>query len=131
MTIYEKELPVARLEEVRDVYIFSCFIGYAYMDVFKLTAENVLPWIDGSKWLIKDRFKGDHNKSNVPLLEIPLAIIEKYIQHPYCVNYNKLLPVNSNQRYNAYLKEHIQTKLLNSPCQVNSFLLFLRFYYRS
>ncbi|MCU7549331.1 site-specific integrase [Chitinophagaceae bacterium LB-8] len=102
--LYETPMTVARLEEVRDVYVFSCFTGYAYIDVYKLTPENVVPWIDGSKWMIRDRYKND-NKSNVPLMEIPLAIIEKYRSHPYCQAYNKLLPVNSNQRYNAYLKE--------------------------
>jgi site-specific recombinase XerD len=105
INLYQKEMPVKRLEEVRDVYVFSCFVGYAYMDVFNLEPENVILWIDGSKWLIKDRHKGDHNKSNVPLMEVPLAIIEKYKNHPYCVNANKLLPVNSNQRYNGYIKE--------------------------
>jgi len=49
--------------------------------------------------------KDDYNKANVPLLEIPLAIIEKYKSHPYCLANNKLLPVNSNQRFNGYLKE--------------------------
>jgi site-specific recombinase XerD len=39
------------------------------------------------------------------LLPIALAIIEKYKNHPYCVEENKLLPVNSNVRYNAYIKE--------------------------
>ncbi len=105
MKLYETPMKVERLEEVKDVYLFGCFTGYAYMDVYKLQSENVMPWIDGTKWLIKDRYKGDHNKSNVPLLEIPLAIIEKYRNHPYCLANNKLLPVNSNQRYNAYLKE--------------------------
>jgi len=103
--LYQHKMPVKRLEEVRDVYIFSCFTGYSYMDIYELEPENVLLWIDGTKWLIRDRYKGDHNKSNVPLLDIPLEIIEKYKDHPYCKMYNKLLPVNSNQRYNSYLKE--------------------------
>ncbi len=105
MKLYNCELPVARLEEVRDVYVFSCFTGYSYMDVYELSPANVMIWIDGQKWLIRDRFKGDHNKSNVPLMEIPLQIIEKYKDHPYCTVSGKLLPVNSNQRYNGYLKE--------------------------
>jgi site-specific recombinase XerD len=105
MQLYSKEFKTHRLEEVKDVYVFSCFTGYSYMDVYELEPENIIPWIDGTKWLVRDRYKGDHNKSNVPLLEIPLQIIEKYKNHPYCVSHNKLLPVNSNQRYNEYLKE--------------------------
>src|SRR5690606_9136698 len=38
-------------------------------------------------------------------LPIPLEIIDKYGDHDYCKAFNKLLPMNSNQRYNAYLKE--------------------------
>jgi site-specific recombinase XerD len=105
MQLYTKEIGIARLDEVRDVYVFTCFTGYSYMDVYELEPENIVIWIDGTKWLIRDRYKGDHNKSNVPLLEIPLQIIEKYRNHPYCKANNRLLPVNSNQRYNAYLKE--------------------------
>ena len=41
----------------------------------------------------------------MPLLPKAVEIIEKYKNHPYCKVYNKLLPVNSNVRYNAYLKE--------------------------
>jgi integrase len=103
--MYNTKMPVRRLEEVRDIYVFGCFTGYAYMDLYNLTPENVMHWIDGTKWLIKDRHKGDNTKSNVPLMEIPLAIIEKYRNHPYCVNHNKLLPLNSNQRFNSYIKE--------------------------
>ncbi|MBS1666772.1 MAG: site-specific integrase [Bacteroidetes bacterium] len=105
MQMYEKQISLKRLEETRDIYLFGCFTGYSYMDLYNLTNDNVVTWIDGNKWLIKDRTKGDHNKSNVPLMEIPLSIIEKYKNHPYCVANNKLLPVNSNQRFNGYLKE--------------------------
>jgi site-specific recombinase XerD len=105
MQLYSKPFSTSRLEEVKDVYVFTCFNGYSYMDIYELGPENIVPWIDGSKWLVRDRYKGDHNKSNVPLLEIPLQIIEKYKNHPYCVANKKLLPVNSNQRYNEYLQE--------------------------
>ncbi len=115
MKIYIHPMPIQRLEEVRDVYIFSCFTGYAYQDVYLLTPQNVVKWIDGNKWLIKDRFKTE-SKSNIPLMEIPLAIIEKYKNHPYCIKENKLLPVNSNQRYNGYLKE------ISNICGVNKTL---------
>jgi len=57
-----------------------------------------------NEWIAKDRQKTDGFES-VPLLDIPLAIIEKYKSHPYCISTGKLLPVNTNQRFNAYLKE--------------------------
>ena len=42
---------------------------------------------------------------NIPLLEIPLQILEKYKDNPYCQAKGVLLPVLSNQKMNAYLKE--------------------------
>ena len=60
--------------------------------------------MDGNKWVIKDREK-TKSPEQIPLLPIALEIIEKYRDHPVCIHRNCLLPVNSNQRYNGYLKE--------------------------
>ncbi len=102
--MYEKDLFIERLMEVRDCYIFSCYTGYAYGDAEELSPDDVTIGIDGNKWIIRDRQKTD-NMENIPLLPIPLKIIEKYKNHPYCKINNRLLPMNSNQRYNGYLKE--------------------------
>lgn len=99
-----KTFKVQRLEEVRDCYLFSCYTGYAYSDAEALTNEDIAIGIDGEKWIIRDRIKTETTE-NVPLLPIALEIIAKYKNHPYCKTHNKLLPMNSNQRYNAYLKE--------------------------
>jgi len=104
MDLYRKEFSIVRLREVRDVFVFSCFTGIAYQDVANLTSENVVVGIDGEKWIVHDRTK-TNRPSRIPLLPIPLEIIERYQDHPYCVNAGRLLPVNSNQRYNGYLKE--------------------------
>lgn len=42
---------------------------------------------------------------NIPLLDVPLLIIEKYKGYPLCEKRNVLLPVPCNQKMNAYLKE--------------------------
>ena len=102
--MYQKEFAMKRLEEVRDCYLFSCYTGYAYSDAEALGPNDVTIGIDGDKWIIRDRKKTDTTE-NVPLLPIPLGIIEKYKNHPYCKVNKRLLPMNSNQRYNAYLKE--------------------------
>lgn len=100
----KKEFKIKRLEEVRDCYVFSCYTGYAYSDAEALTMDDIVIGIDGEKWIIHDRIKTD-TMANVPLLPIALQIITKYKNHPYCKANNKVLPMNSNQRYNAYLKE--------------------------
>jgi site-specific recombinase XerD len=104
ITLYKKDFDLGRLEEVRDVFLFCCFTGFAYQDVFKLKPEHIMTGIDGEKWIMKEREK-TNNPERVPLLPIPKEIIEKYKEHPYCLSNNCLLPVNSNQRYNGYLKE--------------------------
>jgi integrase len=104
MIIYNKDLDLERLIEVRDIYLFCCFTGFAYLDVHDLTPENIIIGIDGEKWISKNRTK-TKSPERVPLLPIALDIIEKYKNNRYCLLHNKLLPVNSNQRFNSYLKE--------------------------
>ncbi len=43
--------------------------------------------------------------SRIPLLPPAMDIIEKYRSHPRVCNTGKLLPMLSNQKVNAYLKE--------------------------
>lgn len=102
--IQNKQFASIRLSQVRDIFIFSCFTGLAYADVLKLTPGHVSTGIDGEKWLFISRTKTD-TPSRVPLLPAALEIIEKYRNFPACINQNKLLPVSSNQKMNAYLKE--------------------------
>jgi len=103
-TMLEKELHTNRLEQVRDIFIFCCFTGLAYSDVKKLTKDNLVFGIDGDKWIKTKRTKTD-TRSNIPLLPTALDIIKKYENHPEAVTKGVLLPVLSNQKSNAYLKE--------------------------
>ncbi|SFS46063.1 site-specific integrase [Lutibacter maritimus] len=102
--LINKQFGIPRLEQVRDLFVFSCFTGLAYADVRKLKKENIVIGIDGNKWINTKRKKTD-TISNIPLLPTSLALIEKYATHKNIVNSDKLLPVLSNQKMNAYLKE--------------------------
>jgi len=104
MILYKKEIGLERLAEVRDVFVFCCFTGFSYQDVYHLTPQNIVNGIDGGKWIIKDREK-TKSSERVPLLPVALEIIERYKNDYYCQTKNRLLPVNTNQCYNAYLKE--------------------------
>ena len=73
--IYNKDLDLERLIEVRDIYLFCCFTGFAYLDVHDLAA-NIIIGIDGEKWISKNRTK-TKSSERVPLLPIALDIIEK------------------------------------------------------
>ena len=102
--IINKQFTTERLELVRDIFIFSCFTGLAYIDVQQLSTDNIALGIDGDKWIFKNRQKTD-TASKIPLLPTAQKIISKYENHPICVNENRLLPILSNQKMNAYLKE--------------------------
>ena len=103
-TIEDKKFKIARLAEIRDIFIFSCYTGLAYADVFNLTPGHITIGIDGDKWIYTHRTK-TKTRSNVPLLPKALEIIEQYKKYPECIILGKVLPVRSNQKMNAYLKE--------------------------
>ncbi|MCW3161330.1 site-specific integrase [Chryseobacterium oryctis] len=102
--LFTKDLRNERLSQVRDVFLFSCFTGLAYIDTQKLTQQNINLGLDGNKWIFTTRQK-TKTTSNIPLLPQAEKIIEQYQTHPICINSGKLLPVLSNQKMNAYLKE--------------------------
>lgn len=103
-TIVSKKLHTSRLDQVRDIFIFCCYTGLAYADVKKLNKYNIVMGIDGERWIQTHRTKTD-TRSNIPLLPTALAILEKYANHPEALADGHVLPVLSNQKMNAYLKE--------------------------
>ena len=102
--IYNKEFSLDRITVVRDVFIFAAFTGLAFIDVQQLSAEHIVQDNNGNYWIRKPRQK-TKNMCNIPLLDIPMQILEKYKSHPTCQKKNVLLPVPCNQKMNSYLKE--------------------------
>lgn len=100
----EKKFTIERLAHVRDMFVFSCYTGLAFVDVANLTKDSITIGIDGERWIYTSRQK-TKTASRIPLLPPALAIIEKYKDHPQSSNKMKLLPIPSNQKVNAYLKE--------------------------
>jgi integrase len=102
--IEQCDFKVNRLNTIRDIFIFCCYSGMAYAEVESLTPENITEGMDGDLWLniIRKKTKKHYQ---VPILQKPLEIIDKYKTHPLCVKKGRLLPVPSNVKYNAYLKE--------------------------
>jgi site-specific recombinase XerD len=102
--IINKDFKTDRLLLVRDIFLFSCFTGLAYIDVKNLTKSHISIGIDGEKWIFTHRQKTE-SASKIPILPITQMLIDKYEHHPQCMNEEKLLPILSNQKMNAYLKE--------------------------
>lgn len=95
---------IERLEVVKDLFIFSCYSGLAFMEVSNLSEDNLFIGNDGEVWLKMIRQK-TKKEFKVPLLPQALKIIEKYRDHPLSLRRRKLLPIPSNQRFNAYIQE--------------------------
>jgi site-specific recombinase XerD len=100
----KKELKIERLQHVRDMFLFSCYTGLAYIDLSELTPDNIVIGIDGGQWLTTSRAKTD-TSVRVPLLPQAREIIEMYKDDPRAKNSGTVFPVISNQKMNGYLKE--------------------------
>ena len=101
LLIAHKQINIPRLELIRDIFIFSCFTGLAYIDVSNLTPDHIVTLGD-KQWIMTQRQKTSV-ETNVLLLDIPKAIIAKYGGKTY--RNGKLFPILTNQKTNSYLKE--------------------------
>ena len=98
-TIENKIFSTPRLEKVKDIFLFSCYTGYAPVDALELTQRNLSEDSNGNLWIMTSRAK-TAIRANVPVLVTVEKIIAKY------KNQQKgLIPKISNQKMNAYLKE--------------------------
>lgn len=84
--------------------MFCCYTGLAYAEVHALKPEHVFIRIDNEKWLNIYR-KKTKKQYQVPLLPKAFEILEKYANLPRCLKNDVLLPVTTNVKMNAYLKE--------------------------
>lgn len=115
--IINKEFKTERLSLVRDIFLFSCFTGLAYIDVKNLTKSHISIGIDGAKWIFTHRQKTEA-ASKIPILPITQMIIDKYKDNSECEILNRLLPILSNQKMNEYLKE------IAGVCEIDKELTF-------
>jgi site-specific recombinase XerD len=99
-----KQFTMTRIEQIRDVFLFCCYTGLAYVDICKLKRSEIAIGVDGEKWIFTHRQKTE-TSSRIPLLPPALKLIEKYQDSPECIIKDRLFPVMSNQKMNLYLKE--------------------------
>lgn len=112
--IMAKKFSTKRLDQVRDIFVFSCFCGLAYIDVKNLRENNIRTSFDDKLWIMGKREKTGITFT-IPLLDIPKKILEKY---KGALPEGRILPVPSNQKMNAYLKE------IGSLCGIDKDLTF-------
>lgn len=105
------------VERVKDVFLFSCYTGLSYIDVFGLTRDQLVLGIDGNYWINTQREKTSQ-AVKVPLLPQAMAIIEKYLADPYTNERGRLLPVYSNPKTNRHLRE------IRQACGIHKHITF-------
>lgn len=102
--LIRKPMPNERLDRIRDVFTFCCLTGLAFTDADNLRKEHITTDEQGVLWIHKPREK-TAVMSRIPLLPYPMTLLKKYEQDAELRINGKLLPVPSNQKMNAYLKE--------------------------
>lgn len=110
-----KDFELERMERVRDIFIFCCFTGLSYIDLFTLKSEHIVELLPGDWWIMKNREKTGV-LSRIKLLSVPVKILNKY-KGMQDLN-GHILPVISNQKLNSYLKE------ISDVCGINKRLTF-------
>ena len=102
--LIRKQMPNDRLDRIRDVFVFCCLTGLAFTDADHLRREHLSTDEQGTQWIHKPREK-TAVMSRIPLLPYSVKLLAKYERDPELQGTGKLLPVPSNQKMNAYLKE--------------------------
>ncbi|MBW8332759.1 MAG: site-specific integrase [Prolixibacteraceae bacterium] len=102
--IRDKRIVIPRMDLVRDVFVFASYTGLSYSDLMKLSTCHIQKGSDGKDWVIIDRSKTE-SRCTIPLLPAAIDVLKKYEDHPDVLSNNRLLPIYSNQKMNAYLKE--------------------------
>jgi len=100
----KKKFSLYRLEFVRDVFVFCCYTGLAYVDAMGLTPQHLIIGIDGETW-IKTKRQKTGTSVNTPLLPKAVDLIAKYKNDERSTAINRVFPSISNQKMNSYLKE--------------------------
>ncbi len=102
--IEDKKIDIQRLAIVKDLFVFACYTGLSYSDMKQLCCRHIENKEDGSRWIVLNRMKTGI-RSAIPLLPKALEILDRY-EPPFIPDKDKpILPVITNQKMNAYLKE--------------------------
>ena len=89
------------LSKVRDIFLFACYTGLSYIDLYNLSLKNIRKGYDNLQWIYVKRHK-TNIPSNIPILPPAFSILKKYKKQK---NINRIFPMISNQKMNKALKE--------------------------
>jgi integrase/recombinase XerD len=98
-TVERTQISQPRLALVKDLFVFCCYTGLAYVEMAHLSKQNIQIGFDDVNWIQMKREKTQRQIS-IPILPKAQEIIEKYSN-----DNNLVFPSISNQKFNSYLKE--------------------------
>lgn len=75
--IIQKKFSLRSLETTKDLFVFSCFTGLAFVDAMNLKRENITLAENGDMWIKITRQK-TNIPSIIPVMDIAKSIIKKY-----------------------------------------------------
>lgn len=108
---------VERLQQVFNMFLFSCYTGIAYIDLAEPTPDNIITGMDGDLWIYINNLKTD-TSVRIPLLPKARELMEKYQDDPRAISNGTVFPVISHQRMSSYLKE------IAELCEISTDLTF-------
>ncbi|MES2621349.1 MAG: site-specific integrase [Bacteroidota bacterium] len=103
-SLLKLDMPLRGLDNAKDLFLFCCFTGLAYIDLKNLSVRHIQ--FENGRFWIRTRRQKTNVKSNIPLLEFPLNLIKKH-----CPDFErmdadeKIFRVITNQKLNEHLKE--------------------------
>lgn len=92
---------------IRDMFLFSCFTGLAYSDLKDLKYNNIQVNEDSSQWIILNRRKTG-TASYIPLLDIPLHILNKYKNTKFAGIDGRVFKIKTKENINIQIKKIAQ-----------------------
>jgi site-specific recombinase XerD len=104
-SLADLDISVERIARIRDFFLFSCYTGLAYIDLKNLKRQEIEAGDSETGLWIRTKRQKTGIRTNVPLLELPCLIINQYNRLDSLRPNDPVLPIPSNQKMNAYLKE--------------------------
>jgi integrase len=95
------------LDQLRDIFLFQCYTSLSYNELRDLTPDHIAQ-VNGYAYIRIAR-KKTSGKTNIdqiiPLVPQAINLINRYKEHEICKRYGRCFPVQSNQKFNALLKQ--------------------------
>lgn len=105
------------LHRTRDLFVFSCYTGLAFVDLMNLQEHQIFTGNEGLQWIKTTREKTE-TVVNVPLLSPALAILHKFLKNDKPDNSENVFPRITNQEINRNLK------IIAGICEIRKYLTF-------